>query len=168
MGNNTPHKRRLASNFSTDQESPGLGLWRLSNTWQAHQRRALVPFGLTHVQFVLLASLVWLEGDTPITQNQLAHFAHVDPMMTSQVLRALEEKGLLRRERHPGDARARALIATPEGVAVANRANSAVEEADATFFAALTVDERVFFTQILARLNEEAPRSEPEPGTQRH
>ncbi|MGC9154880.1 MAG: MarR family winged helix-turn-helix transcriptional regulator [Ferrimicrobium sp.] len=168
MGDNTLQKRRLASNFSTDQESPGLGLWRVSNRWQAHQRRALVPFGLTHVQFVLLASLVWLEGTEPVTQNELARFAHVDPMMTSQVLRALEDKGMLRREHHPSDARARALVATPEGVAVANRANRAVEEADAAFFAPLTIDERALFSQLLARLSEEVPPSEPETGTQRH
>ncbi|WP_276961751.1 MULTISPECIES: MarR family winged helix-turn-helix transcriptional regulator [Ferrimicrobium] len=156
MSDTTPHARRLASNFATDEESPGLGLWRLSNTWQACQRRALAPFGLTHVQFVLLASLVWLEGESPITQSQLAHFAHIDPMMTSQVLRALEDKGLLRREPHPRDARARALVATREGVEVANRANVAIEEADAVFFAPLTNTECTLFTQLITRLIDHA------------
>lgn len=162
MIDETPRERRLTSSFATDQESPGLGLWRISNRWQAHQRRALAPFGLTHVQFVLLASLVWLEGTQPVTQNELARFAHIDPMMTSQVLRVLEDKGLLRRERHPRDARAKALVTTPEGVAVANHANGAVEAADVAFFAPRTNEERAFFSQILTRLSNHTPPTEPE------
>ena len=59
-------------------------------------------------------------------------------MMTSQVLRVLEDKGLLRRERHPRDARAKALVTTPEGVAVAHHADGAVELADVAFFAPRT------------------------------
>jgi DNA-binding MarR family transcriptional regulator len=103
-----------------------------------------------------------LERTQPVTQNELARFAHVDPMMTSQVLRVLEDKGLLRRERHPSDARAKALVATPEGVAAANRANGAVEAADVTFFAPLTNEERAFFSQIFTRLSNHTPLTEPE------
>jgi len=151
------HKRqRLNSRFVSDQESLGLALWRLSNIWQARQRRALIPFGLTHVQFALLASLVWLEEDTPVTQQQLASFAHVDPMMTSQVVRILEKKGLLLRRRHPKDARARALIATPEGVELANRANVAIEAEDASFFAPLTPANRAVLSRVLSQLIERA------------
>src|SRR4051794_41912041 len=80
-------------------ESPGLMLWRVTNAWQAAQRATLGPFDLTHVQFVLLASLAWLRADGPVTQRELASHARTDPMMTSQVLRALEAKGLV--DRHP-------------------------------------------------------------------
>jgi DNA-binding MarR family transcriptional regulator len=86
--------------------SPGLLLWQVSNRWQAAQRAALRPFDLTHVQFVLLASLTWLDNEGPVTQKRLAEHAATDPMMTSQVLRALEERGLIRRGQHPTDARA--------------------------------------------------------------
>jgi MarR family transcriptional regulator, organic hydroperoxide resistance regulator len=100
-------------------------------------RQALHSFELTHVQFVLLASLVWMRSEVPVTQSELAAHARTDPMMTSQVLRTLERKKLIQRLRHPTDARARALVATPEGIAVANRANVAVEAADARFFGRL-------------------------------
>ena len=81
--------RRLATGFARPEESTGLLLWQVTNRWQAAQRAALKPFGLTHVQFVLLASLAWLGADGPVTQQQLAGHAGTDPMMTSQVVRAL-------------------------------------------------------------------------------
>ena len=132
----------LSTGFESAEESPGLLLWQVTNRWQAAQRAALKPHGLTHVQFVLLASLTWLEGTAgePVTQRALADHAVTDPMMTSQVLRVLEERGLLVRRPHPRDARARALSATPEGRDLANRAVASVEACDEEFFAVLGED----------------------------
>jgi DNA-binding MarR family transcriptional regulator len=142
--------RRLASVHADAEDSPGLLLWQVTNRWQAAQRAALRPFDLTHVQFVLLASLTWLDSDGPVTQQRLAEHAATDPMMTSQVLRALEERGLVRRSQHPTDARARALSATKAGVALANRALVAVEACDADFFAPLGRGAGRFATQLRA------------------
>ena len=71
-------------------------------------------------------------------------------MMTSQVLRALEAKGLVERRPHPTDGRARWLSVTAAGVVLANAAVVAVEACDARFFEAL-VDRKTFTTE-LARL----------------
>jgi DNA-binding MarR family transcriptional regulator len=128
---------RLATKYKTADESPGLLLWQVTNRWQAAQRAALKPFGLTHVQFVLLASLTWLDVEGPITQRQLADHAATDPMMTSQVLRALEKRGLVERTQHPEDKRAQALTVTRRGRSLANRAVVAVEACDQAFFHAL-------------------------------
>lgn len=141
-------ERRLATGFRSAEESPGLLLWQVTNAWQAAQRAALKPFGLTHVQFVLLASLAWLDGDGPVTQRQLADHAVTDPMMTSQVLRALEQRGLVRRGAHPADGRARALVVTRSGRALANRAVVAVEGCDAEFFAPLGREVADFATAL--------------------
>jgi DNA-binding MarR family transcriptional regulator len=124
----------LRTSFADADDSPGLVLWRVTNVWQAAQRAALRPFDLTHVQFVLLASLTWLDDGGSVTQRALAAHAGTDPMMTSQVLRTLEAKGLVRRPPHPGDARARALEVTEAGVRRANEAVVAVEEVDRRFF----------------------------------
>jgi DNA-binding MarR family transcriptional regulator len=128
---------RLATDFADADESPGLLLWQVTNKWQAAQRAALKPYGLTHVQFVVLASLTWLGGDGVVTQKALADHAALDPMMTSQVLRTLEGNGLVERRDHPADKRAKALSVTDEGRALANRAVKAVEACDAAFFAPL-------------------------------
>ncbi|RIX27692.1 MarR family winged helix-turn-helix transcriptional regulator [Amnibacterium setariae] len=148
----------LGTRFAAAGESPGLALWRVTNRWQAAMRAALAPHDLTHVQYVLLASLVWLGqhgDDGPVTQTALADAAATDPMMTSQVVRALEAKGLLTRERHPEDGRARVLRATPGGVDAARNATASVEQADADFFAG--ADER--FTDGLLALARSSRRS---------
>lgn len=147
--------RRLATAFASAEESTGLLLWQVTNRWQAAQRAALKPHGLTHVQFVLLASLTWLAAGGPVSQRQLADHAATDPMMTSQVLRALEQRGLVERLPHPSDGRARALAVTSHGRALANQANVAVEACDAAFFAALGKDAAAF-TFALGRLKDAA------------
>jgi DNA-binding MarR family transcriptional regulator len=119
-------------------DSPGFLLWRASLRWQRLMTASLRPFGLTHVQFVLLASLWWLTkqaGERP-SQRRLAEFATTDPMMTSQVLRALERKGLVVRSSHPTDSRARELGVTRDGEELARQAVKAVESADGEFFGA--------------------------------
>ncbi len=146
----TSATRRLSSAHISAEDSTGLLLWRVSNRWQAAQRAALKPHGLTHAQFVLLASLAWLDVDGPITQQALAGHAAADPMMTSQVLRVLEARGLVAREPHPSDARARALRVTAAGEALANRANADVEACDQRFFAALGSAAGAFIDQLRA------------------
>jgi DNA-binding MarR family transcriptional regulator len=132
---------RLETRFEDADESAGLLLWQVTNRWQAAQRAVLKPFGLTHVQFVLLASLAWLSDDEaaapPVSQRVLADHAATDPMMTSQVVRALEAKGWLVREPHPRDGRAFALRITDGGLALVQQAVAAVEQCDEDFFAAL-------------------------------
>jgi DNA-binding MarR family transcriptional regulator len=130
----------LDTGFTAAEDSPGLLLWQVTNRWQAAQRASLKPYDLTHVQFVLLASLTWLGDDGPVTQRRLAEHAATDPMMTSQVLRALEERGLVVRRPHPHDRRARALEVTRKGAALANRSVRAVEECDRAFFDVLGKD----------------------------
>ncbi|MDJ0343438.1 MarR family winged helix-turn-helix transcriptional regulator [Streptomyces sp. H10-C2] len=152
----TEQKPKLATGFTDAEQSPGLLLWQVTNRWQAAQRAALKPFELTHVQFVLLASLVWLQAEGPVTQRHLADHAAADPMMTSQVLRALEARGLIQRLTHPHDGRARALVATDEGRDLANRAVVAVETCDATFFAPLG-DRTDAFTHALQALKHATP-----------
>ena len=146
--------RKLETTFIDADDSPGLMLWRVTNTWQAAMRSALNPFDLTHVQFVLLATLVWMDSKISVTQRELASQARTDPMMTSQVLHALEAKNLIRRLPHPTDARARALIVTPAGVALANQANGAVEAADVDFFGRLATSQPEF-VKLLGMLDKE-------------
>ena len=120
-------------------ESPGLQLWRATLSWQRCVTAALKPLGLTHVQFVLVASTWWLNrvaGERP-SQRRIAEHANTDPMMTSQVVRALAARGLLQRTANPDDSRARLVDVTEEGAELAVRAIRLVEETDRSFFAAV-------------------------------
>ena len=149
----------LDTSFESAEDSRGLLLWQVSNRWQASQRATLKPLGLTHVQFVLLASLAWLEGESsePVTQQQLAAHAAADPMMTSQVLRVLEGRGLLQRQAHPADRRARSLVVTPPGRALANQAVVVVEACDRSWFGVLGRDADTL-ARLLRRLSEAGAR----------
>jgi DNA-binding MarR family transcriptional regulator len=118
--------------------SLGFMLWHATLRWQRLIAASLRPVDLTHVQFVLLAVLWWFvhdRGERP-TQRALAEQAGTDPMMTSQVIRALERKGHVSRRRHPDDSRAIELDLTPGGKRIAVKAIQLVEAADAEFFAA--------------------------------
>lgn len=144
-------ERRLATAYDSPDASPGFLLWRVTNRWQAAQRAALRPLGLTHVQFVLLASLSWLDADGSVSQRELADHAATDPMMTSQVVRALAHKSLVVRAPDPHDGRARALTITLAGRELADLAVVAVEACDREFFAVLGTRTPAF-TRALATL----------------
>ncbi|MEI9429913.1 MarR family winged helix-turn-helix transcriptional regulator [Mesorhizobium sp. Cs1299R1N3] len=116
-------------------ESPGLLLWRTTMRWQRIMTAALAPLDLTHVQFVLLASTMWLgRNGEPPNQVQLAAQAGTEVKMTSDVVARLEIKGLIAREADPRDSRAKVIRVTAAGVAAAQQAIVAVEAADAAFF----------------------------------
>ena len=118
------------------QESPGYLLWHATLRWQRMVTAALAPLDLTHVQFVLLTCLWWLEEHS-VEPNQLAlaQQAGTDVKMTSQVLRALEGKGLIERRTDPQDTRAKTVHLTAPGRRLARRAVGIVEAADEEFFA---------------------------------
>jgi DNA-binding MarR family transcriptional regulator len=125
------------SRFADPGESPGFLLWQATLRWQRELTAALKPLGLTHVQFVLLA-VTWRlgrSGSRP-SQREVAALARTDPMMTSQVLRTLERRGLVSRSVDPADARTRRVAATRAGERLAHRAIRVVEAADGEFFAA--------------------------------
>ena len=155
----------LDTSYPDPQASTGLMLWRVTNSWQREIRVALAPFDLTHVQFVLLAVLASM-SEGMVTQRDLAERAVTDPMMTSQVLRTLEGKGLIERHPHPSDGRARTLTITPAGVLVVNRANAAVEETDRSYFSTLGSETR-HFTDCLVRLSAAANVGKDEPSDER-
>ena len=133
--------KRLPPQFASPAASTGVLLWQAVNRWQRGQRRALRDSGLSHLQVMLLASVTSLaEQDEPVTQVMLAKHARTDVMTTSQVIRALEKKKLVRRADHPSDSRAYALRPTAAGRRLARQLIHLVERADQEFFAALGSD----------------------------
>jgi DNA-binding MarR family transcriptional regulator len=138
----------FGSRYAEATDSPGLLLWQVTNLWQRRQRAALREMDLTHVQFVLLASLAWLSQNAePVTQARVAEHAKTDAVMTSEVLRTLQRKGLVERRPHPEDTRAKSLKPTPKGTEFVRRAVKLVEQTDQEFFAPLNGD-----VEALARL----------------
>ncbi|MGF1427646.1 MarR family winged helix-turn-helix transcriptional regulator [Kitasatospora sp. LaBMicrA B282] len=135
----------------TPDDSPGFLLWHATLRWQREIAAALGPLDLTHVQFVLLACTWWLNSQgTHPNQLALATQSGTDVKMVSQVVRALEAKGLLQREVDPTDTRAKLLRITDAGAALAPRAIAAVDAVDAAFFAPVPRDTTLTVLRALA------------------
>ncbi|HEX4194217.1 MAG TPA: MarR family winged helix-turn-helix transcriptional regulator [Stellaceae bacterium] len=88
----------------------------VAQRWQRQLEKALEPVGLTHLQFILLATIDWLErsGEVP-SQARLANFTLFDRVMISKVLTLLAQKGLIVRDAHPTVAKAKRVDLTPAG-----------------------------------------------------
>lgn len=133
------------------KESPGFLLWQVCADWQRQIAQVLRPYELTQVQFALMASLLWLSrSQSQVTQIQLARQAKLDAMMTSQVLRSLEKRGLITRREHPQDTRAKVLELTDSGKSLVSRALPAVEAADHQFFSPLGALQSDFLQALCA------------------
>lgn len=129
------------SAFDTPVQSPGFLLWHVSTAWRGSIELKLRSVDLTHPQFVILAALGWLtrRGER-VTQAAIGKMAGLDPNTTSQIIRGLEEKGLIIREKS-SDGRAKNPILTKKGSDILKRAMPAVETRDAEFFQNLTEEE---------------------------
>lgn len=124
----------------------GYLLWHVVNLWQRRQKEALAPFDLTPVQYLLLAGLSALKASDgrPVSQSTLARHCRTDPMMTSQVLRALERSGLVDRRFDTGDGRAVGVGLTDKGRRRQREAEPAVAAVERAFFEALGPDVPAF------------------------
>jgi len=72
----------------------------------------LAPFGMTADQFVLLALLAEKDG---ITQQELTQRATSDPNTIRAMLVLMENNGVITRDQHPTDGRARRISLTRNG-----------------------------------------------------
>jgi DNA-binding MarR family transcriptional regulator len=132
--------KTIDNTFSVEkaEESSGFLLWQVTNLWQREIKKALEPFGLTHSQFVLLASIHWLTlHKQVVTQVVLSNHTKIDPMTTSTVLRTLQQKGFIQRQEHLTDTRAKTVGLTENGKKIIKKAVVTVEDFDTQFFSLL-------------------------------
>lgn len=134
------------------EESPGFLLWKVSTLWRRAIEEALQPLGLTHPQFVILATIGWFtrEGEQAC-QAKIGKHAGLDPNTTSQILRGLQSKQLIDRLRS-SDERSKHPILTPAGTAILTRAFPAIEQVNAKFFASIDAIEKPLIINTLRKL----------------
>ena len=142
------------------EESPGFLLWQVNNLWQREIRKALIPFNLTHSQFVLMASIHWHQLQKQVVNQVLiSRHTKVDTMTTSTVLRGLQKKGLVLRKEHGKDSRSNTVELTDAGRKVIKKAVVAVENFDAAFFSMSDKSLKALI-KLLAQLNGKNSQSE--------
>ena len=106
-------------------------------------------YGVTADQFVLLACLA--EQDA-ITQQELARRASSDPSTVRAMLVLLEGRGLLARERHPVDSRARVVTLTAKGRRLFERSWQTSEPIRVQMLSGFADDEARLLVGCLRRL----------------
>ena len=107
--------------------------------------------GVTADQFVLLRCLA--EQDA-ITQQELARRASSDPSTIRAMLVLLEGRGLVARERHPDDSRARVVTLTARGRRLSERLWKASEPIRVQLLSGFSPDEARSLVGCLHRLVE--------------
>ncbi len=78
-------------------------------------RPLLEPLGLTHPQYLVMLAL-W--EDSPLRVADLAARVSLEPATLSPLLKRLEQRGMVVRDRDPRDERALAVRLTPAGAGV--------------------------------------------------
>ena len=123
------------------KQSPGFLLWYISTSWRSSIEAILKTFGLTHPQFVILATTGWLTRNGELaTQVAIGKMAGLDPNTTSQIITGLEKKELIKRETS-SDGRAKNPKLTIQGNELLTQALPAVERTDNQFFNAISPNE---------------------------
>lgn len=136
------------------EESSGFLLWQVTNLWQREIKKALEPYGLTHSQFVLMANIHWLTlHKQEVTQVVLSNHTKIDPMTTSTVLRTLQTKGLIKRQEHETDTRAKTVGLTEIGLKNIKQAIKTVEQFDRQFFGSLDNETKDFNNKLTTLLD---------------
>lgn len=136
----------------TPKQSPGFLLWHISTSWRSSIESVLKSLGLTHPQFVVLATVGWLtKNGGLVTQVAIGKMAGLDPNTNSQIIKGLEQKQLILRAQS-SDGRAKNVSLTPGGSEILKQALPAVEKADSNFFNLLSVKELSLLTQTFQKL----------------
>lgn len=106
-------------------------------------------FNVTSSQYGILVALRARPG---LDQIGLAQALGLDRSTTGTVVALLEKRGLLRRDRHPGDGRRRVLTITPRGSRLLHSVDPAAKRARRQLLAPLTAREAAALGTLLDRL----------------
>jgi DNA-binding MarR family transcriptional regulator len=115
----------------------GYALAAAAHGWRAELGEALADLAVTPAQFFVLAALLHRhrhESQAP-TQRKLAELSGMDPNTTSQVVRGLERRGIVLRERHAEDSRSMSVALTDEGLALTEESAARARALNDKFFA---------------------------------
>jgi len=110
------------------------------------------PHGVTADQFVLLATLA--RGGEALTQRELARRMSSDPSTVRAMLVLLAARGLVERDTHPTDARARTVALTVKGLRAYRRLWKAGNSIRARMLTALQPAEADTIVRFLGRVAE--------------
>ena len=147
--NAVPENLSAPSAPEPDDETLGEAFWAVARRLRYLTHHLVTPFGITPGQARAIGVLRRHGG---MRLSDLAEHLRIAPRSTTEVIDALEERGLAERSPDPADRRATLVALTEEGdrIGAAVRSSRSAE-ADA-FFGRLTDSDRETLTRILRSL----------------
>ena len=124
-------------------------LTQLGRDAGAGLRRRLEPLGLDTRQYRVLSAVATLGG---CSQRALTARLGIPPSRVVAILDALEGRGLVERRNRPGDRRSYALVLTPAGRDLLERAGALVQEVDMELLGGLADSDRDALEALVARV----------------
>jgi DNA-binding MarR family transcriptional regulator len=109
------------ASLGAPENAVGFVLWRIVARYQREVDRSLTSLRLTNLQFVTLALVAWFgrqdeSKQNPVSQAEIARFGGIQPMQLSHMLKTLESKGFISRQRSDVDTRAKRVMVTRSGL----------------------------------------------------
>ncbi|WP_295137593.1 MarR family transcriptional regulator [uncultured Reyranella sp.] len=129
-----------------------LPTWILSSAaTRSHQilHRHLAEAGVDGYAYRCLAALA---SAGQLSQSELGHAAALDPRDVTHTVRALEDRGLVSREKDPGHGRRVLVSLTDEGSRAADRLSRVMDDVQAEVFGRLSREERSTLLRLLERV----------------
>jgi DNA-binding MarR family transcriptional regulator len=120
---------------------------RLERAVRAEIAERVRPYGLTTLQYTTLSVLK--RHGAPLSNAQLARRAYMSPQSMSEVIDALEKKGLIRRNPHPSHGRLLPATLTAKGRRVLVDCERMVDEMESVMLADLSPRQRAAFHEAL-------------------
>jgi DNA-binding MarR family transcriptional regulator len=142
---------RPVSSVPVAQETLVDAFWAVARQLRHRTRDTVEPYGVTPGQTRALTVLAWQGG---IRSGALAEHLHIAPRSGTEVVDALEERGLVHRSPDPDDRRATMVTLTAAGERVAAEVLAAQRTEAERFFGTLPRADQVELARILTVLRE--------------
>jgi DNA-binding MarR family transcriptional regulator len=115
-------------------------------------RRAVAPFGLTPNEYVILSVLRSAGAPCTLPPRVINSALILTSGALTNILNALEKKGLVQRQPDPNDSRGVLIRLTPKAMKIAERATAAHVREEHRLIASLTDREKSLTTAMLRKL----------------
>jgi DNA-binding MarR family transcriptional regulator len=139
----------IAAEETGEAPEPGIAyaVARLQQRCFSAVTERVAPYGLTTLQFTTLSVLD--RHGAPLSTSQLARRAFMTPQSMSEVIRALEGKGFIKRNPHPNHRRTLPATLTQKGRRVLATCERAVAELEDAMLEGFDDEERAAFVRMV-------------------
>jgi DNA-binding MarR family transcriptional regulator len=140
-----------AGSDSSGDESLSEVFWQVARQLRETSQETLAPWDITPAH---LRTLRTLKRHGTMRLSELSDHLHIAPRSTTEVVDALESRGLVRRRADPSDRRATLVEVTEQGVSVLEAIRAARGTEAGRVFGRLSPADRADLVRILGKLRD--------------